>query len=160
MAIGDTSARQCQADSERRALIPGSYDPFTIGHKSIVDRALSMFDHVVIACGISLAKHSADEIAERLKPIRQLYRDDSRVSVISYDGLTVDAAADHGCSVIVRGLRNAIDLEYERPMAEVNRQLSGIETIFLIALPEYQSVSSSLVRELRHYGRDVANLLP
>lgn len=147
-------------DMTRRAIFPGSFNPFTIGHKSLVDRALELFDHVVIAAGISLAKHNADEIESRLEPIRRLYAGNNRVSVVAYDGLTVDAAVAHDCRFIVRGIRNSIDLEYERQMADVNRQLSGIETVFLTTLPQYSMVSSSLVRELAHYGRDVSHLLP
>lgn len=144
----------------RRALFPGSFNPFTIGHKSVVDRGLPLFDHIVIAIGISVDKHNESESLERMKEIRRIYADEPRVTVTSYSGLTVDAAALHGCGFILRGIRNAVDLEYERPMADINRSLSGIETVFLLTLPDHSMISSSMVRELRHFGRDTSPYLP
>lgn len=147
-------------DSGRCALFPGSFNPFTIGHKSVVDRALPMFDHIVIAIGVSIDKHNESESLRRLEAIKRVYEHEPRVSVTSYSGLTVDAAVANGCRFILRGIRNAIDLEYERPMADINRSLSGIETVFLLTLPEHSMISSSMVRELQHFGRDTSPYLP
>ncbi|MDD6888863.1 MAG: pantetheine-phosphate adenylyltransferase [Bacteroidales bacterium] len=146
---------------ERKALFAGSFNPFTIGHQSLVDRGLELFDKIVVAVGISATKPVTQaEIAERLEPIRQLYAGDDRVEVVSYAGLTVDAAQSHGCQFLLRGIRNAIDLEYERQLADINRRISGLETVMLLTLPELSAVSSSTVRELQRYGRDVDEFLP
>ena len=146
---------------ERKALFAGSFNPFTIGHQSLVDRGLELFDKIVVAVGISATKPVTQaEIADRLEPIRQLYAGDDRVEVISYAGLTVDAAQSHGCQFLLRGIRNAIDLEYERQLADINRRISGLETVMLLTLPELSAVSSSTVRELQRYGRDVDEFLP
>lgn len=143
----------------RTALVTGSFNPFTVGHASIVERALKMFDRVVIAMGVNIEKTGA-EAEEILQPIRALYAGDSRVEVTHYSGLTATVVAETGVCCIVKGVRNAADLEYERTMAEVNRRLCGIETLLMPSLPEYQCVSSSMVRELRHFGADVSGFLP
>lgn len=145
----------------RRALFPGSFNPFTIGHQSLVDRGLQLFDEIVIAIGISASKPlSPGEMESRLGAIRELYAGDKRVNIVTYSGLTIDAARQHGCGFLLRGIRNATDMEYERSMADINRRISGIETVILFTLPELASVSSSTVRELQHYGHDVEQFLP
>ena len=144
----------------RRALFPGSFNPFTRGHQSLVDRGLELFDEIVIAVGISLDKHTPEDIEERLAPIRDLYKDNEHVDVITYHGLTVDAADSAGCCAILRGVRNTIDFEYERQLADANRSLGNIETVLLFTLPELSMISSSMVRELAHFGRDVSPFLP
>lgn len=145
----------------RRALFPGSFNPFTIGHASIVERALSLFDEVVIAVGISLSKGCDEEhIAALTTPIKALYANNRRVTVVNYSTLTVDAARDNECCAIVRGVRSVADYEYEMTMADLNRRLTGIETVLLPALPEFACVSSSMVRELQRFGRDVNEFLP
>lgn len=154
-----------RADSDgkmtRRAMFPGSFNPFTIGHQSLVDRGLEMFDSVVIAVGISATKAvNVDEIAGRLKPIKELYAGNRRVEVIHYTGLTVDAAQEHDCKFLLRGIRNTTDMEYERSLADINRRISGIETVLLFTLPELSSVSSSTVRELQRYGHDTSEFMP
>lgn len=142
-------------------MFPGSFDPFTKGHQSLVDRGLQLFDELIIAVGISAAKEVTPELLDaRIAPIQQLYAGDPRVKVITYTGLTVDAAAQHGCKFLLRGIRNTIDMEYERSLADVNRRLSGIETVFLFTLPELSAVSSSTVRELQRYGHDIAMFMP
>lgn len=149
-----------EARSVRTAIVTGSFNPFTVGHASIVERALKMFDRVVIAMGVNIEKTGAAEAEALLQPIRALYAGDSRVEVTHYSGLTATVAAETGACCIVKGVRNAADFEYERTMAEVNRRLCGIETLLMPALPEYQCVSSSMVRELRHFGADVSAFLP
>lgn len=144
-----------------RAFFPGSFDPFTRGHQSLVDRGLEIFDSVVIGVGVSATKPVTEEaLAARLDPIQRLYAGQARVEVISYSGLTVDAARQHGCSIMLRGIRNVIDMEYERSLADVNRRICGMETVFLFTLPELSAVSSSVVRELEKYGHDVTPFLP
>lgn len=146
---------------ERRALFPGSFNPFTTGHQSLVERGLELFDTIVIATGISSTKEVTEEdIIKRLEPISRLYAGNQRVEVTHYTGLTVDAARSHGCRFLLRGIRNSIDMEYERSLADINRRISGIETVLLLTLPELSAVSSSTVRELQRYGHDVSEFLP
>lgn len=139
---------------KRIALFTGTFDPFTIGHQNIVDRALPLFDHLVIAVAVSKLKHTSEEIEARVTAIKAVYADEERVTVKSYDDLTVDMARREGAHFIVRGVRSVKDYEYEREQADVNRQLSGVETILLFADPSLSSISSSLVRELRFFGKD------
>ena len=144
----------------RKAVFPGSFDPFTVGHKDIADRALRMFDHVVIGIGYNIHKASADSIAERAARIAALYADEPRISVEAYTGLTVDFARRHGAAFIVRGLREVKDFEYERNLADTNAAISDIETVFLTARPELGFISSSMVRELAANGYDASRFLP
>ena len=139
---------------KRIALFTGTFDPFTIGHQNIVDRALPLFAHLVIAVAVSKLKHTSEEIEARVAAIKAVYADEERVTVKSYDDLTVDMARREGAHFIVRGVRSVKDYEYEREQADVNRQLSGVETILLFADPSLSSISSSLVRELRFFGKD------
>ncbi len=144
----------------RTAVFPGSFDPFTIGHKDIADRALRIFDRLIIGIGYNIHKASADTIAERVESIQAIYEDDERVTVEAYTGLTVDFAHSHGADFIVRGLREVKDFEYERNLADTNAAISDIETVFLTARPELGFVSSSMVRELIANGYDASRFLP
>lgn len=142
------------------ALFSGSFDPFTLGHADIVRRALTFCDEVVVAVGYNERKAGWLPVGERVERLRQLYADEPRVRVSSYQGLTVDFAKACGAAVLIRGVRTMADFEYEMQMADVNRQLTGIETILLPASPQYASLSSSVVRELAHFGRDITEYLP
>lgn len=144
----------------RTAVFPGSFDPFTIGHKDIADRALRIFDRLVIGIGYNIHKSAEDSISARVKNIEALYADDERVSVEAYTGLTVEFARRHGAGFIVRGLREVKDFEYERNLADTNAAISEIETVFLTARPELGFVSSSMVRELIANGYDASRFLP
>lgn len=141
------------------ALFPGSFRPFTRGHADIVERALALFGHVVIAAGVNASKPLGDT-EDDLTPIRALYAGDDRVRVEAFSGLTAEYARRIGAACIVRGVRSLKDYEYERDMADVNRQLSGIETVILFSRPELGAISSSLVRELAAYGVDTTPYLP
>ena len=143
-----------------KVLFPGSFDPFTIGHADLVERALSLFDEVVIAIGINEQKSGWIPVEERLRALRAYYKEDARVRVESYSGLTSDFAHSIGVSAILRGVRSFKDFEYEMQMADVNRQLTGIETVCLFAEPQLASISSSLVHELAHFGKDITAFLP
>ena len=143
-----------------KVLFPGSFDPFTLGHADIVKRALKMFDEVVIAVGYNEQKAGWMSVEERVASIKRIYADEPRIKVESYTGLTVDFAKEHGIAAIVRGIRSTADFEYELQMADVNRQLTGIETVLLPASPQFASLSSSIVRELAHFGRDISAFLP
>lgn len=146
--------------NQRIAIFPGSFDPFTIGHHSIVERALPLFDKIVVAVGMNSKKHSFLPEIDRLDTIRRLYADEPRVEVIAYSGLTVEAAEQCGARYILRGVRTVKDFEYEKTLADINRKIAGLETVLLYTLPEYGSISSSIVRELISLGRDVTDLLP
>ena len=144
----------------KTAVFPGSFDPFTIGHKDIADRALAFFDHLVIAVGYNPAKPGSMPVEERIDAISAIYAGDERVSVKPYTGLTVEFAKREGASFMVRGLREVKDFEYERNLADTNSAISDIETVFLIARPELGFVSSSMVRELMANGYDASKFLP
>jgi len=139
----------------------GSFDPFTVGHDSIVTRSLGLFDRLVIGVvGDQVHKPGMASAEERMKAIAQLYADEPRIEVKPYYGLAVEFAQEQGAHYIIKGVRSVKDFEYEREQADINRQISGIETILLFAEPQYASVSSSVVRELQHFGRDISEFLP
>ncbi len=144
----------------KKALFPGTFDPFTIGHADIVERALPLFDHIVIGIGVNEEKTPADAAEKRAETIRNIYKDEPRVSVLVYDGLTVDTCQREGIDFLLRGVRSMRDFEYERDVAAANKQLAGIETILLFSNERLAHISSSLVRELKKYGRDVSEFLP
>ena len=144
----------------KKAVFPGSFDPFTLGHHSIVKRTLAFMDEVIVGIGVNEGKRSLIPVEKRVDMIRRLYADEPRVKVEAYSGLTVDFAREQGAEFIVRGIRTVKDFEYEEGIADINRKLTGIETIFLFTEPELASVSSSVVRELLHYGKDVSMFLP
>lgn len=142
------------------AIFPGTFDPFTVGHLSLVERGLSLFDEIVIAIGINETKHHFFTLNERMEMIATLFKNESRVQVVSYSGLTVDAARQYNARFLLRGIRSVADFEYEKTIADVNRQIAGLETTLLFTEPEYAHVSSSIVRELLKYGQDVRPFLP
>ena len=145
----------------KTALFPGSFDPFTRGHQSIVNRTLAtVADKVVIAIGINYNKRYAEPIEQRMESIKNLYADNPNVEVVSYEGLTIDCASNEGADFIVRGIRCVKDFEYERDIAEVNRRLTGIETVFLFTEPELAHISSTIARELKSYNKDITDYLP
>lgn len=144
----------------KTGLFTGTFDPFTIGHQNIVDRALPLFDRLIIAVAESELKHTSRTIGERVAAIRQLYADEKRVEVMAYGDLTIDLAKREGVAFIVRGVRSVKDYEYEIMQADFNRHFGQVETIFLPADPKLALISSSLVRELEHFGKDISAFLP
>lgn len=138
----------------------GSFDPFTIGHDSVVRRAVKLFDRLVIGVGVNESKRYMLPAEERVEAIRQLYSGDERISVEQYSDLTVDFARRMGAEFIVKGVRSVKDFEFERDQADINRRLTGIETVLLYAEPGMDCISSSVVRELTHFGRDCSMFLP
>lgn len=143
----------------RRAIFPGTFDPFTIGHASIVRRALTFIDEVVIGIGINDNKNTHFPVEKREQMICDLYRDEPRVIVRAYDCLTTDFALQMDANLIIRGIRTVKDFEYEETIADINRKLTGIETILLFTEPELSSISSTVVRELLRYGKDVSRFV-
>ena len=145
----------------KTAIFPGSFDPFTRGHEAVVEQALQLFDLVVIAIGDNVSKNSLLSLKNRLRLIRRLYENNPKVECVAYSTLTGDLAREVGAQAFIRGVRNTIDFEYERTMAQTNRRLfPEITTLLLFTPPELADVSSSTVRELLQFGHDVSEMMP
>lgn len=145
----------------KRAIFPGSFDPFTIGHQSIVLRALDLFDEIIIAIGYNSQKKGFFSIENRIKIIEKTFDGNKKISVQTYNKLTVDFCKDNDINFILRGLRTASDFEYERAIAQMNRFLfEKIETIFLLTEAEHTPVSSTILREILKYDGDVSRFAP
>ena len=144
----------------RRAIFPGTFDPFTIGHYSIVTRALTFMDEVTIGIGINENKNTYFPIEKRVEMIQKLYKNEPRIKVMSYDCLTIDFAQQVDAQFIVRGIRTVKDFEYEETIADINRKLAGIETILLFTEPELTCISYTIVRELLSYNKDISMFIP
>lgn len=144
----------------RRAIFPGTFDPFTTGHHSIVKRALAFMDEIIIGIGINENKRTYFTTEKRIEMIRDLYKNERRIAVEAYDCLTIDFAQQQKAGFIIRGIRTVKDFEYEETIADINRKLAGVETILLFTEPELTCVSSTIVRELLSYGKDVSRFLP
>ena len=139
----------------------GSFNPFTIGHDSIVKRALPLFDRLVIGVvGDNVHKPDMPSAEERMQAIRKLYADEQRIEVKPYHGLAMDFAKAEGAKFIVKGVRSVSDFEYEQWQADFNRRIGGVETILLYTEPELASISSSALRELQHFAVDITPYLP
>lgn len=144
----------------KRALFPGSFDPITIGHADIIQRALPLFDEIVVAIGVNTEKKYMFSIEERLQFIKKTFQDESKISVVSYSGLTIDFAREQKIDFILRGLRNPADFEFEKAIALANRRLSGIETFFLLTDVNTSYISSSIVRDIIKNGGDYTPFVP
>ncbi len=144
----------------KTGLFTGSFDPFTIGHQSIVERVLPLFDKLVIGVGVNERKKYMYSAEVRVKAIANLYAKNPKVEVRAFNDLAVDFAHREGAWFIVKGVRSVKDFEYEREQADINRALGGIETLLVLAQPQHASVSSSLVRELIHFGKNADMFLP
>ncbi|EWT05357.1 phosphopantetheine adenylyltransferase [Intrasporangium chromatireducens Q5-1] len=147
--------------SPRRCVCPGSYDPVTNGHIDVIARAARLFDEVVVAILHNPAKHGTFTIDERLDLLGSAVGDLDNVRIEAFaDVLVVDVCRQVGAASMVKGLRGGTDFAYELPMANMNHHLTGVETLFLVAAPEWQHVSSSLIKEVVRYGGDVTGLVP
>ena len=145
----------------RICLFPGTFDPLTLGHTDIIDRALPLFDKLVIGIGRNTNKQPMFSEQQRLEWLKEIYRGNGKVEAIVYDGLTVDCCKQVGANFILRGIRYVNDFEYEKAIADINRSIAAnIETIFLTCLPQYTSVASTLVRDVLKNGGDVSRFLP
>jgi len=142
------------------AIFPGTFDPFTIGHLSLVNRGLKLVDKIIIAIGVNANKKTFYSLKQRIETISKLFEQEPRIAVQSYEGLTVDFAREVGAEFILRGIRSVYDFEYEKNIADVNRKISGIETFVLFTEPEHTHISSSIVRELLSYGKNVDEFIP
>ena len=145
----------------RNCLFPGTFDPVTLGHTDIINRALPLFDKFVIGIGRNSNKAPMFSEELRLEWIKEIYKNNPKVDVIAYDGLTVDCCTQVGANFILRGIRYVNDFEYEKAIADMNRSLDkNVETIFLTCLPQFTSVASTLVRDVIKNGGDVSQFLP
>jgi pantetheine-phosphate adenylyltransferase len=143
------------------AIFPGSFDPFTIGHESIVKRSISLFDKIYIMIGYNANKKSFFPIEKRLKWIKQIFDEEPKVEVRLYEGLTVDFCKEVGAKYILRGIRTSSDFEYERAIAQVNKKMHPeIETVFLLTLPEHTPVNATIIRDIVFHGGDASMFLP
>lgn len=146
---------------ERICLFPGTFDPVTLGHTDIIGRALPLFDKLYIGLGRNSNKEPMFSEEQRLKWLRDIYKDEPKISVVAYDGLTVDCCKEIGATFIMRGIRYVNDFEYEKAIADMNRSLgSKPESIFLTCLPKYTSIASTLIRNVIKNGGNVAQFLP
>jgi pantetheine-phosphate adenylyltransferase len=145
----------------RIALFPGTFDPITLGHTDVINRALPLFDQIIIGIGMNSGKQTLFNIDQRCQWIKDVYQNESKIDVQTYEGLTVRFCASIGATYILRGIRNVGDFEYEKSIADMNRHLSpNIETIFLACAPQFSSYSSTIVRDvIRHQG-DYAQFVP
>ena len=145
---------------KKTALFPGTFDPLTIGHLSLIERGLNLVDEIIIAIGVNQNKKTFFTLEQRIEMISGFFESNPRVSVKHYESLTVDFAKEVDAQFILRGIRSVNDFEYEKNIADVNRKISGIETFILFTEPEHTHISSSIVRELLHYGKDVSGFVP
>lgn len=144
----------------RKAVFPGSFDPITLGHIDIIKRAIPLFDEIVIAIGVNAEKRYMFSIEERKKFIEEAFSSENKISVKTYSGLTVDYCKKINADFILRGLRNPADFEFEKAIAQTNRKLSGIETVFLLTSSDTSFISSSIVRDIMRNGGDASAFIP
>ena len=142
------------------AVFPGSFDPITLGHYDIIKRGISLFDKIIVAIGVNAEKKYMFTLEERLGFIRESFKDEPKIEVITYEGLTIDLCKKVGAKFILRGLRNPADFEFEKAIAHTNRQLSKIETVFLLTAAKTSYISSSIVRDVLRNGGDYTILVP
>jgi len=141
----------------KRVFFPGSFDPFTKGHESLVLKALDLFDEIIIGVGVNSTKTSMFSLEKRIDHIASLFNNE--VKVVSYDSLTINACKDHECTHLLRGLRDANDFEYEKSIALMNTELSSFETVFMLSDNKYSFIASSIIRELYKNGSDISKFV-
>jgi pantetheine-phosphate adenylyltransferase len=146
---------------KRIALFPGSFDPFTIGHESIVRRSLDLFDEIVIGVGVNSTKSGLFTPEQRVNWIKEVFKGEPKVSVESYSGLTIEYCKQINARYILRGLRNSTDFGFERGIGQVNKAMNPlIETVFILALPEHSAISSTIIRDIIRNGGDARQFVP
>ncbi|MFP4042230.1 MAG: pantetheine-phosphate adenylyltransferase [Bacteroidales bacterium] len=145
----------------KKAVFPGSFDPLTIGHESIIKRALPLFDEIIIAIGHNVNKQGFFPLEDRKRWISEVFKDEPKIKIDHFEGLTIDYCKKIGASYLLRGLRTSADFEYERAIAQVNKAMyEGIETIFLLTMPEHTPVNSTIVRDIIRNGGNVSKFIP
>jgi pantetheine-phosphate adenylyltransferase len=144
----------------KKAIFPGSFDPITNGHYDIIKRGVSLFDEVIVAIGVNAEKKYMFTLEERKRFIEEAFKDEPKVKVITYSGLTIDLCKKENAEFILRGLRNPADFEFEKAIAHTNRVMSKIETVFLLTAARTSFISSSIVRDVLRNGGDISQLVP
>ena len=144
----------------KKAIFPGSFDPITNGHYDIIKRGVSLFDEVIVAIGVNAEKKYMFSLEDRKRFIEEAFKDEPRVKVITYSGLTIDLCKKEKADFILRGLRNPADFEFEKAIAHTNRVMSKIETVFLLTAARTSFISSSIVRDVLRNGGDISQLVP
>ncbi|WP_019671362.1 pantetheine-phosphate adenylyltransferase [Eudoraea adriatica] len=144
----------------KRAIFPGSFDPITLGHSDIIERGIILFDELIIAIGINAEKKYMFSLEERMKFISEAFKDEPKIRIMTYEGLTIDFCKKVNAGYILRGLRNPADFEFEKAIAHTNRKLSEIETVFLLTASGKSYISSSIVRDVIRNGGDYSVLVP
>ena len=144
----------------KRALFPGSFDPITLGHYDIIKRGVQLFDEVIVAIGVNAEKKYMFSLEERKQFIEEAFKDEPKVTVVTYRGLTVDFCKELGVEFILRGLRNPADFEFEKAIAHTNRDLAPVETVFLLTAASTSYISSSIVRDVIRNNGDYTKLVP
>ena len=146
---------------EKIAVFPGTFDPFTVGHESVVNRAQVLFDKIYIAVGFNPKKDALFSLEDRKGFINQVFEGNPKIEVVHFEGLTIEFCKSIGARYILRGLRTAADFEYERAIAQVNKAMhEGIETVFFLTMPEHTPINSSIVRDIVRHGGDVSKFIP
>jgi pantetheine-phosphate adenylyltransferase len=147
--------------SKKIAIFPGSFDPFTIGHESVITRALPLFDEIIVAIGSNTNKKAYFSMEQRMQMIREVFSGNDRVRVESFQGLTVDYCKQKGARYLLRGLRTSSDFEYERAIAQTNKAMyPELESVFLLTIPEHTPINSSIVRDIIRLGGDASQFIP
>ena len=144
----------------KKAVFPGSFDPLTLGHCDIINKSLNLFDEIVLAIGVNSTKESMFSIDQRKKFIHDEFINEEKIKILTYEGLTVDFCKNINADFIVRGLRNPADFEFEKTIAQTNKKLTGIETVFFLTSPETAYISSSIVREIIANNGEYTKLVP
>jgi pantetheine-phosphate adenylyltransferase len=147
--------------SKKIAIFPGSFDPFTIGHESVITRAMPLFDEIIVAIGTNTNKQAYFSMEKRMQMIREVFSDNEQVKVESYKGLTVEFCRQKGARYLLRGLRTAADFEYERAIAQTNKAMyPELESVFLLTLPEHNHITSTIIRDIIRLGGDASQFVP
>ena len=144
----------------KRAIFPGSFDPITLGHYDIIERGVTLFDEIIVAIGVNASKKYMFSLEERMQFIREAFKDEPKIKVVSYEGLTVDFCKEINVEFILRGLRNPADFEFEKAIAHTNRDLAPIETVFLLTAAKTSYIASSIVRDVIRNNGDYTKLVP
>ncbi|HCE53592.1 MAG: pantetheine-phosphate adenylyltransferase [Lutibacter sp.] len=144
----------------KKAIFPGSFDPITLGHVDVIDRALPLFDEIIIAIGINNDKTYMFTLEDRISFIKKHYANEPKIKVETYSGLTIDFCKKKNIHFILRGLRNPADFEFEKAIAQTNRKLSTVETVFLLTSADTSFISSSIVRDVLRNGGDISGFVP
>lgn len=144
----------------KKAVFPGSYDPLTLGHTDIIERALPLFDEIILAIGTNSGKNYMFDLEQRLHFLRETFKGEPKIKVMTYEGLTVDFCKEHGAGFILRGIRNTTDFDFEKAIGQTNYKMAGIETVFLISSSGKGHISSTVVRDVIRHGGDYEFMVP